>query len=220
MENVLVSLVGQVPVKVSDEHGEIHVGDSITISPTKPGVGAKAHFGDTAVGYALENLQSGDGSIMVYASLHTALGMNPENEEGEAELTAEMVMDRMVALARGFVDGVLKVAGIRTDELCIGETCVDEETLKALLQNSQQAEVPPYSQSSYAPELPPPPTDTGTPNDETPEEEIPEEEVPPVEEIPEEETPLVEETPVPPEVEEGVAESEGGEGSESVEEGG
>jgi hypothetical protein len=51
---------------------------------------------------------------------------------------SDTVWSRLVALARGFVDGVLTLAGVHTDELCIGDTCVDEETLKALLQNAQQ----------------------------------------------------------------------------------
>jgi hypothetical protein len=50
---------------------------------------------------------------------------------------------RLTQLVSSFVDGVLTLVGIDAEEvntnvLCIGETCVDEATLKALLQGSGQ----------------------------------------------------------------------------------
>jgi hypothetical protein len=60
----------------------------------------------------------------------------------------ETLWDRIKNLATHFVDGVLTVAEVvaktftaekvDTKMLCVGETCVDEEALKALLQNSGQ----------------------------------------------------------------------------------
>jgi hypothetical protein len=139
-KNALISLVGQVPVKVSNENGDIKMGDSITIS-SEEGVGMKANFGDTAVGYALEVFDGGgEGqTVMVFANLHTALGMNPDSElltslgVDMSEFEEVSVMDRLVELASRFVDGVLTVAGIKTDELCIGDTCVNEAQLIEVL---------------------------------------------------------------------------------------
>lgn len=149
--NALISLVGQVPLKVSTENGAIKKGDSITISSVA-GVGKKANFGDTAVGYALEDTDPNTllDTVTVFANLHTALGMNPDpslfvtadNPAGESDLTAKSIFEKMAQLVNGFVDGVLKVAGLRTNELCIddndGSTCIDRAQLKALLQEATQ----------------------------------------------------------------------------------
>ena len=148
-KHALVSLVGQVPLKVSNENGEIKSGDSITIS-SHVGVGKKADFGDTAVGYALQASKAGSdatSTIMVFANLHTALGMNPSKElqaslassttatsTTSTILTGKTIMERVVKLVSGFVNGVLKVAGIKTDQLCIGNTCVNEAQLIDVLQ--------------------------------------------------------------------------------------
>jgi hypothetical protein len=76
---------------------------------------------------------------MVFANLHTALGMNPDSElltslgVDMSEFEEVSVMDRLVELASRFVDGVLTVAGIKTDELCIGDTCVNEAQLIEVL---------------------------------------------------------------------------------------
>ncbi len=50
----LLSMVGQVPVKVNAENGKISIGDSITSSST-PGEGMKADPGDPTIGIAEEN---------------------------------------------------------------------------------------------------------------------------------------------------------------------
>jgi hypothetical protein len=62
--NALVSMVGQVPVKVNASNGPINVGDPITISSTD-GIGAKAIGAGQIVGYAEESLASGSGTINV-----------------------------------------------------------------------------------------------------------------------------------------------------------
>jgi hypothetical protein len=101
----------------------------------------------------------------------TALSATSTLLNGNGE---ETLFDRLKALAQGFVDGVLRVAGIRTDELCIGETCVDEATLKALLRDHADS-------ASSPPPAPPEPS-----GDE--EVEDPSVETPPVETIQEEDT--------------------------------
>ena len=68
-------------------------------------------------------------------SLLTASSSLTTLHEGETFWT------RLGTLLDGFVDGVLTLVGIdveevKTDTLCIGETCVDEATLKALLLNA------------------------------------------------------------------------------------
>ncbi|MEK7173559.1 MAG: hypothetical protein AAB710_00565, partial [Patescibacteria group bacterium] len=52
--NPLVALAGRVPVKVSNENGEVQKGDYITAS-SQPGVGRKANDGERTIGIALED---------------------------------------------------------------------------------------------------------------------------------------------------------------------
>ena len=175
-KHALVSLVGQVPLKVSNENGAIAVGDSITIS-SEDGVGMKANFGDVAVGYALAATEENDiiATIMVFANLHTAFGMNPDVTlltdvagQDASTLTGKTIMDRIVQLVSGFVDGVLHVAGIKTDELCIGETCVDEGRLMEVLIKVGKV-VPVPDPQPLPPDETDPPHATEVPQDPPPE---------------------------------------------------
>ena len=173
-DNALISLTGQVPLKINNENGAIAVGDSVTISSVT-GVGMKAHFGDRSVGYALESSDEATGSatIRVFVANHTAFGMNPDpalldSSLATTNLDGKTVMARIVQLVQGFVDGVLKVAGIKTEsvktqELCIGDTCVTEAELKNLLENSNQSPPPPPPQPDPDPTPPPSPDPTPTP---------------------------------------------------------
>jgi hypothetical protein len=62
--NALVALSGQVPTKVNTSNGPIAIGDPITASNVA-GQGAKATSAGHIVGYALEPLSSGSGTIEV-----------------------------------------------------------------------------------------------------------------------------------------------------------
>lgn len=62
--NSLVSLVGQVKVKVNKSGGAIQVGDPIGLSAT-PGIGRKLTGSGYIVGYAMETLDVASGEIMV-----------------------------------------------------------------------------------------------------------------------------------------------------------
>jgi hypothetical protein len=46
--------------------------------------------------------------------------------------------ERLVELATNFVDGALQVAGLRTDELCVGEVCVTEDEFQAVFGNTDE----------------------------------------------------------------------------------
>jgi hypothetical protein len=68
----------------------------------------------------------------------------------------ERLIDRLIALANAFVDGVFTVAEIvvdrftaaevKTDVLCVGNTCVDEAALRALLEAAQTPAAPTASE--------------------------------------------------------------------------
>jgi hypothetical protein len=57
VQNVLVGLVGQVPVRVTDENGPVRIGDYVTIAQA-PGFGRRANPGEAVVGIALSNFDS------------------------------------------------------------------------------------------------------------------------------------------------------------------
>jgi hypothetical protein len=59
------------------------------------------------------------------------------NGEGTRE---ETLWDRLKVLAQNFVDGVLRVAGIKTDELCVGEVCVDEAQFLKMVESATPLE--------------------------------------------------------------------------------
>jgi hypothetical protein len=153
-----VALVGRVPVKVNLEGGAIAIGDSVTLSSVA-GVGAKATTsGAFVVGRALESFDADDvadgkTTVLVFVENGT---FETVGDRLRAELFAQVVTGtltsdlfedylamegdtlwtRLARLAHGFVDGVLTVAGLRTDELCIGDTCVNEAQLIELLNDS------------------------------------------------------------------------------------
>jgi|GEM_PF-3046851 len=61
---VIVALLGQVPVKVSDANGSIQPGDHLTYS-SQLGVAVKATGTGMSIGMAMEELTTSDGTIMV-----------------------------------------------------------------------------------------------------------------------------------------------------------
>ncbi len=85
----------------------------------------------------------------------------------EIDGRAETLWDRLKILAENFVDGVLRVAGVRTNELCVGNTCVDEE---AFLRMVQSANVSGSTETDSSDTTLPPsdtPTDTTEPTDDS-----------------------------------------------------
>jgi hypothetical protein len=63
-----IALVGRVPTRVTDENGEVKIGDPLTTS-SKPGYAMKATSAGMIVGYALEPLVSGSSSILVFVNV-------------------------------------------------------------------------------------------------------------------------------------------------------
>ncbi|MFA6018206.1 MAG: hypothetical protein WCT28_00365 [Patescibacteria group bacterium] len=70
----LVGLVGQIDTKVNTDHGAISVGDPIAVSTTVEGYGAKANGPTRIIGFALESLLSGSGTIRVLVQPHWYAG--------------------------------------------------------------------------------------------------------------------------------------------------
>jgi len=78
----------------------------------------------------------------------------------------DTVWERLVNLAKNFVDGVLTIAGLRTDELCVGDVCIDEEIFLRMVEQTRTSLTP--DDFSSIPEgggseiILPPPDESGT----------------------------------------------------------
>ena len=123
----------------------------------------------------------------------------------EAQLAA--VGDSVSTTLANFVEVVTHK--LTTDELCIGDTCIDEDQLKELLENANVLSAPPADEPPPSEE---PPVEETPPTEEPPADEPPAEDPPPADEPPAEELP-VEETPVDePPADESPSEEDGGGG--------
>jgi hypothetical protein len=152
---VPVALVGRVPVKVSTENGSIEPGDHLTVSATIPGTAMKQTEAGMSIGTALEVLPDNRVMVFVNTSYWAPTGMQG---------ILAMLLDQLkslfsVTIENGLIQTIKGIFNeVRTDKLCIGETCVNEEQLKQLLQSQGMTPVPP------APVATPTPTPVVTPD--------------------------------------------------------
>ncbi len=157
-----VALVGHVPIHMTLDGGDVAIGDPITVSSSTPGAGMKALTSGRIIGYALEVFTatetSDDGMIEVY--INPSDYITPTEQTMLAALTAvvqgtssatfeenKTFWNRLFALVDGFVDGVLTLTGLRTDELCVGNVCVDEATFLRIVEQSGDAPTIPEEDS-------------------------------------------------------------------------
>ena len=166
-----VALSGRVPVKVSLENGPIHSGDYLTAASGTPGYAMKATKPGRVVGTALESFDgttdtdsgftiSQTGKIAVFINPHYAMVI-PESTSSTGEESEDGIFTQFTALLIGALDdleiyiesGILKVRElvadiirtkeIQTEKLCVGATCINEDQLKKLLENTNvEASVP------------------------------------------------------------------------------
>jgi hypothetical protein len=228
-----VALAGRVPLKVSLENGSIKRGDYIT-SSSRPGIGMRATNAGRVVAIALGGFDaskadsSGTGTVLVYVNPHMYLGIGATESDLSALLIGPFISaisyinDKLangVFVVREFVVGkIVAIVGVFDvlyareaniqEKMCIGQTCVDEATLREFMG------LPPLPTATSTPESLAPsstqeetPVATSTPliveEVTTPEAPIiivdtPPAEVPVVEETPvveEETTPVIVETP-------------------------
>ncbi len=170
--NPMVALAGRVPVKINLENGPIKKGDRVAASSV-PGVGRRAKLGEQSVGFALEDWSGQDGEegkVLVFVNLGQPRLKNVENGDYEpfdfegAELVNVKAIRSAVENWEITEDGTLRV-----QKLCIGDTCLTEEELKAL------------KDLIGAESSPPPPSDTPPPADEPPPADTPPADQPPAE---------------------------------------
>ncbi len=146
-----VALAGRVPVKVSEENGQIHTGDRLTASIQLPGYAAKMIESGQSIGIALEDSHGGsDGTdeIVVFVNLGYQKVEVTQNAQGQLVAIDHdldlgghsMINVKSIASANGkwSIDenGLLIVEKIQTKELCIEDICVNKDQLRTLLQNN------------------------------------------------------------------------------------
>jgi hypothetical protein len=116
--NALVALSGQVPVKVNTSHGPINTGDPIVASDTK-GEGAKAIGAGYIVGYAMQPLAGGKGTIKVLIRpQYNATGVS--NMQGES----------LNVSGDAKVSGDLNISGQATVSSLTVSNAIESNTLK------------------------------------------------------------------------------------------
>jgi hypothetical protein len=119
--NVVIGLLGQVKVFITEENGPISTGDYISPS-TQPGRGKKANPGDPIIGTALRGSQ-GDGEIMVLimpgaGSLQPVSPAPEPVEQVESSVEVEESADASIALpARGAFTNLTVTEDIVTEKL-------------------------------------------------------------------------------------------------------
>ncbi len=163
-----VALAGRVPVKVTNENGNIYPGDYLTSSASRPGFAMKATGAGMVLGQALESFNpsfdNATGTVMVFIKpMHYVpkvadllqIGANIDNQAWllslanlnmtNASVFGDIAVTGSLAVQNDLhVGGIIYVATLNVDtinakKLCLGQTCVTEDQLKAILQfvNSQ-----------------------------------------------------------------------------------
>jgi hypothetical protein len=165
----LVGLLGRIPVKVTNENGNIQPGDFVTTSGTKPGYAMKATQPGWVIGQALQASTAAGEKILVFVnptyyvpSVATILQNNPSQDLIDLNMTDAsafgnlVVTDTLYIGAKLIVNGSIQAKEIHTDELCVGTVCVTPEQFLKMVQQSNASDSPPAPVPSPDPATTPP----------------------------------------------------------------
>jgi len=145
-----IALSGRVPIKVSTMNGEIKAGDRLTSSEI-PGVAVKATSAGRTIGLALYDLPSNntEGTVTMMVNSDWSIGdLTSINFDQEIPTEYSVISKFTLAVREalrslGFVvnEGIGKIKELFTEkvttkELCVGDTCINEEMLKQLLEEN------------------------------------------------------------------------------------
>ncbi len=113
----IIGMLGQVPGKVSNENGDLKVGDSLTAAATS-GVMRKANAGESTVGVALQNFSGTTGTIQILISRRnqslTVEKIQQEVSDNIALLNIKDQVDNLVSQASANLNAQL--AGITNNQ--------------------------------------------------------------------------------------------------------
>lgn len=164
---VVVGLSGRVPVRVTANNGEIKPGDYITTSEI-PGVGMKATADGRVVGKALTGFNGAKDEVgMVYVFVQNTY-YEGDAQNGIYSKIQNGFKSSIEKLSDVYLEMVLKVnklsaREVKTEQLCIGDTCISEQDLKDFkaykaqieeLKNSKVDKEVPAPVAPVAPEVP------------------------------------------------------------------
>jgi hypothetical protein len=155
--------LGKLPVKVSLENGPIKIGDYLT-SSNHPGVAMKATEPGKVIGIALESsekckdLAIEQCKIMVFVNPHWSIGSlaedgnltaNNETTNNEQSIFDQftlaiknslkklgLIIENGIAQIKEIITEKLSAKVVVTNQLCLGQTCIDEAKLKELLEKT------------------------------------------------------------------------------------
>ncbi|OGI67986.1 hypothetical protein A2732_01665 [Candidatus Nomurabacteria bacterium RIFCSPHIGHO2_01_FULL_40_10] len=123
-ENVrAIALSGRVPVKFSNENGEIKVGDRLTLSKTIPGSAMRQTEPGVSIGIAMEASSENVDKILTFVNLsYWAPGFGNFTLSEDGTSTNNSFFDSIISMFKNafeivFEKGLLKVANIITEKL-------------------------------------------------------------------------------------------------------
>jgi hypothetical protein len=146
----MIALSGRVPVNVANANGNIKAGDYLT-SSNVPGVAVKAIEPGRVIGVALTSSNSATGTVMVFVNPHWNVGSvsfvsnELPTEYGILDQFTMAIKNSLRKLGLVIEKGIAKVKELRTEKLCVGETCITESELKTMLNNNNTSSVAPVS---------------------------------------------------------------------------
>ncbi len=150
-------------VKVDNSSGPIKPGDFLQVSNTTPGFAAKADGSGAVIGMALASMTSETGEVPVSIRLDVKLNVaGGPNGTIISEAASDINMNSFSLLnvksiasisGKWSIDenGVMIAAEVRTEKLCLGQTCVDESMLRQILGNMNLLPAPDTATASGEP---------------------------------------------------------------------
>ena len=144
-----VALAGRVPLKVSSKNGSIRVGDKLTTSDV-PGVAMKAVDSGPTIGVALEDFYSELGSTQVFVKMGWWAPLTFSSPVATSTLSAASIMETVIeglknlgiTIAQGVIKATEFIADkvtsgeVKTQKLCVDDTCITQSQFKALLEKN------------------------------------------------------------------------------------
>ena len=134
----VLALSGRVPVKITQENGDIAVGDPITVSNTEPGKGMKATTAGKIIGFAAEPYDSthdlDDGMIELNIGVQDWIPPSSYVQIGQMYSKilsiTELFRDNLIAWFGSAANGLgdfFAARGHFADQLCVGTRCMTPE---------------------------------------------------------------------------------------------
>lgn len=145
-----VAVSGRVNTKVSTENGSIAPGDALTTS-SRPGVAMKATAPGQIVGYALQSLASGEGSILVFVRPQYAVpGSTPVTQSVavQSQDIETLNVSGLLSMNGGNIINVGTLSGIGTWEIRENGDVVTSGQLTQVVESLQHTRVSTYATTS------------------------------------------------------------------------